>query len=234
MLPTASLSLCIAALSTLLASAPASASAFKGSATWFNNPADAPGSCGVAFNDADMIAAVSGDLIKGYQDPAYCGKFASVTSNGKTIKVQLLDTCPDCVPTSLDLSPMAFKALEPNLDIGVLDIKWTLVDDSASKPSTTTSAFTTTESAPLAASTDPTSDPTPEPTTTSADQPTNEPSDPKTTPEPTTTLGDSEPSGTPDTTNTDEASSNSQKRSLDYVQPDTFRRRRLFKRPNSI
>jgi hypothetical protein len=105
----------------------AQAFAFNGKATFYTNPDFHPGSCGFGFSDQDFIAAVSGDLIHGYQDPHYCNQCALVTYKGKSVKVRLVDTCPTCEKTSLDLSPIAFQKLE-NLVVGILSISWELVD----------------------------------------------------------------------------------------------------------
>ncbi|KAK6094969.1 hypothetical protein MT418_005233 [Batrachochytrium dendrobatidis] len=91
------------------------------------------GACGVGFTDNEFIAAVSQDLFKGFADPSFCGKKAKVTFKGKTITVVLIDSCPGCKPTSLDLSPVAFKALE-DPDIGVIPIQWSLDGSDSPEP----------------------------------------------------------------------------------------------------
>eukprot|EP00835_Amoeboradix_gromovi_P002036 NODE_106_length_19857_cov_0.799980.p10 type:complete len:200 gc:universal NODE_106_length_19857_cov_0.799980:3104-3703(+) len=49
-----------------------------------------------------------------------CGKMVTVNYNGKSIQVPILDECATCDDNHIDLSIGAFKALERNMDIGVL------------------------------------------------------------------------------------------------------------------
>ncbi|EGF79341.1 hypothetical protein BATDEDRAFT_37156 [Batrachochytrium dendrobatidis JAM81] len=122
-----------ASLLTLQLAITTAAQSFAGEATFFSNRPGAPGACGVGFTDNEFIAAVSQDLFKGFADPSFCGKKAKVTFKGKTITVVLIDSCPGCKPTSLDLSPVAFKALE-DPDIGVIPIQWSLDGSDSPEP----------------------------------------------------------------------------------------------------
>ena len=49
-----------------------------------------------------------------------CGSSVSVNYNGKIITVPILDECASCEEGHIDLSISAFKALESNLDVGIL------------------------------------------------------------------------------------------------------------------
>ena len=102
---------------------------YNGKSTFYNNENDAPGSCGFGFSDSEFIAALSGDMMDGYKSPN-CNRFAKVEYKGKSITVKIVDTCPTCEKTSLDLSPTAFRALE-DLDVGLIDIKWEFVEKDA-------------------------------------------------------------------------------------------------------
>ncbi|KAH6572616.1 hypothetical protein BASA60_006528 [Batrachochytrium salamandrivorans] len=113
-------------LATHLIPSLVAAQSYTGEATFFNNPPGADGACGIGFSDTEYIAAVSEDLFKGFADPAFCGKKARVEYKDKSVTVTLIDSCPTCSKTSLDLSPAAFDVLELP-DIGVLAITWSLV-----------------------------------------------------------------------------------------------------------
>ncbi len=107
---------------------------YNGKSTFYNNENDAPGSCGFGFSDSEFIAALSGDMMDGYKSPN-CNRFAKVEYKGKSITVKIVDTCPTCEKTSLDLSPTAFRALE-DLDVGLIDIKWEFVEKGDTKTQT--------------------------------------------------------------------------------------------------
>ena len=110
----------------------ANVDAFVGKATFYNNPPGSFGSCGLQSTDSDLIAAVSMDLIHGFRDLRFCFKFANVYHGDKHVRVRLVDSCPGCKPTSLDLSPAAFNALaDPS--VGVIDIKW-VIEEPLPKP----------------------------------------------------------------------------------------------------
>lgn len=118
-----------AALSTLIPQA----LGYSGRATFYNNPGRHPGSCGESFGDGDLIAALSGDMIRGYRDPERCFRCARVSHEGKSVTVRIVDTCPGCSATSLDLSPSAFNQLA-HPDRGVIPIQWDFVNCDSSVP----------------------------------------------------------------------------------------------------
>jgi rare lipoprotein A (peptidoglycan hydrolase) len=70
-------------------------------------------------------------MMNGYKDPK-CNSCIKASYKGKQVVVKIVDTCPGCQKTSLDLSPAAFNKLE-HPDVGLLDITWEFVScDSAS------------------------------------------------------------------------------------------------------
>jgi hypothetical protein len=105
---------------------PAAVLGYYGKATFYNNPNFAPGSCGFGFSDSEFIAALSGDMMPGYKAPN-CNRMARVEYKGKSVTVKIVDTCPGCEKTSLNLSPVVFQALE-HPDVGLIDIKWDFID----------------------------------------------------------------------------------------------------------
>ena len=57
-----------------------------------------------------------------------CGRQMVVTGpDGRSVTVTVVDTCPGCLPGSVDLTPTAFQQLA-SLDVGRLHgITWTLI-----------------------------------------------------------------------------------------------------------
>ncbi|GAA5899432.1 RlpA-like double-psi beta-barrel domain-containing protein [Sporobolomyces salmoneus] len=99
-----------------------SPSSYSGKATWFTQNGQ-PGSCGKWNNDNTPLVAMSQAMVGSMGNK--CGSWVTIknTSNGKTVKALVQDTCPGCSWGSLDLSLDAFKAIG-NLDTGVLPISW--------------------------------------------------------------------------------------------------------------
>ncbi|KAI9227586.1 MAG: RlpA-like double-psi beta-barrel-protein domain-containing protein-containing protein, partial [Piptocephalis tieghemiana] len=86
------------------------------------------GACGFTSKDSQMVAAVSGDLYGNNPNTSpFCKKKARVSAGGKSITVTLVDKCPGCESTSLDLSSTAFVKLFNSTDAGKVPIKWTVV-----------------------------------------------------------------------------------------------------------
>ncbi|GJJ73789.1 hypothetical protein EMPS_06147 [Entomortierella parvispora] len=95
---------------------------FSGRGTWFT---DSVGSCGTPFDTNDMIVAMNGEQMG---DNTQCGRTVQITSNGKTVKATVVDTCPSeyCATGALDLSQAVFEQLAP-LSVGVIQIEWSFV-----------------------------------------------------------------------------------------------------------
>lgn len=80
------------------------------------------GSCGQTQSAANPdVVAIPAMYMKGK-----CGSCILIDYNGKTLKVKVTDTCPECDPTHLDLSDVAFAKLESK-DKGKINIKWDFV-----------------------------------------------------------------------------------------------------------
>jgi expansin (peptidoglycan-binding protein) len=96
-----------------------------GDATFYTS-ADGSGACLYDANPADVnIAALDASDWAG---SAWCGACADVTTKdaSKTIRVRIVDECPDCNPGQLDLHPDAFAKLAPT-SAGRIPIEWTFV-----------------------------------------------------------------------------------------------------------
>ncbi|KAI8890571.1 hypothetical protein K501DRAFT_266017 [Backusella circina FSU 941] len=98
---------------------------FKGDGTYFY---PGLGSCGHYNTDSDMIVALSYVEMKNGQNPnknKNCGRHIIVKGPKGTVRVKVVDTCPDpyCTSGSIDLSPAAFKKIA-NLKQGRIPISW--------------------------------------------------------------------------------------------------------------
>ncbi|KAI7898883.1 RlpA-like double-psi beta-barrel-protein domain-containing protein-containing protein, partial [Cokeromyces recurvatus] len=81
------------------------------------------GSCGETNTDSEMVCALSIDLMGSHAGSSYCGRFITIKSGSKSVKVKVVDTCPGCGREDIDLSPSAFKKLG-KLEQGVVPITW--------------------------------------------------------------------------------------------------------------
>ncbi|KAG0174622.1 hypothetical protein DFQ28_004279 [Apophysomyces sp. BC1034] len=90
---------------------------YSGSGTFYNVGL---GSCGVTSKDSQPVAALSSDLMQSGQ---YCGKKITISSGTKSVTVTVVDTCPACSKSDVDLSIAAFKEIgDPSK--GRIPIKW--------------------------------------------------------------------------------------------------------------
>ncbi|KAF8606844.1 hypothetical protein BDV93DRAFT_520466 [Ceratobasidium sp. AG-I] len=94
------------------------ARANSGKATWYN-PSVGTGACGWKNKDSEKVVALGPSKYKGK-----CGKYVTVKSGKKSVRAKVVDLCPSCGGSALDMSPAAFKALG-KLDTGVLKVTWT-------------------------------------------------------------------------------------------------------------
>jgi expansin (peptidoglycan-binding protein) len=62
-----------------------------------------------------------------FQESAICGACAEIEGPNSTLRVRIVDSCPDCTtPGHLDLSPQAFEKLAP-LAEGRVKVRWRMV-----------------------------------------------------------------------------------------------------------
>jgi expansin (peptidoglycan-binding protein) len=95
----------------------------SGVATFYST-ADGAGACLYDRNTADPnIAALN---VSDWAGSAWCGACADVTSATGTVRVRIVDECPDCAVGQLDLHPDAFAKLAP-VSAGRVPIDWTFV-----------------------------------------------------------------------------------------------------------
>ncbi len=97
-------------------------SAFQGDGTYY--AATGAGAC--LFDPSPgalLVAAVSASHWDG---SALCGACADVAGPDGSVRVRIVDLCPDCTPASLDLSPEAFQHIA-KLERGRVAIRWQVV-----------------------------------------------------------------------------------------------------------
>ncbi|KAF8900141.1 RlpA-like double-psi beta-barrel-protein domain-containing protein-containing protein, partial [Gymnopilus junonius] len=81
------------------------------------------GSCGFWNMNKERVVALNPI---DYAGGTRCGKWVHLNYQGKTARAKVVDLCPSCGLTGIDLSPAAFRALAP-LDVGQLHIDWEYV-----------------------------------------------------------------------------------------------------------
>lgn len=102
---------------------------YSGTGTFFNPSTEggSMGACGDHESDSAHIVALNskqyGDMGK---KSGWCGKKVKISYNGKTTYATINDACPECAYGDLDLTHTVFKALEDDMDKGVIDIDWSL------------------------------------------------------------------------------------------------------------
>ncbi|KAI0092378.1 RlpA-like double-psi beta-barrel-protein domain-containing protein-containing protein [Irpex rosettiformis] len=90
------------------------------------------GSCGITSSATDHIVAVSSSFFDTFSGATanpnanpVCGRKMTVSFQGKSTAVTVVDRCPGCGPTGIDLSPAAFNELA-SPDLGRIQVTWTL------------------------------------------------------------------------------------------------------------
>jgi expansin (peptidoglycan-binding protein) len=93
-----------------------------GEGTYYD--ADGSGACSFdpSPNALDVAALNSVD----WAGSAYCGACADVTGPNGSVRIRIVDLCPECKTGDLDLSPQAFEKIAP-LEQGRVPITWQLV-----------------------------------------------------------------------------------------------------------
>ncbi|MCE0539996.1 hypothetical protein LWF15_31320 [Kineosporia rhizophila] len=102
---------------------------YSGIATFYG--ATGAGNCSYEPTGDLMVAAMNE---QDYQGSQACGSFVDVTGpKGNTVRVKIVDRCPECAPGHIDLSAEAFAELAEPVQ-GRIDISWKLVSPSVSGP----------------------------------------------------------------------------------------------------
>ncbi len=102
---------------------------YSGIATFYG--ATGAGNCSYEPTGDLMVAAMNQQDYEGSQA---CGSYVDVTGpKGNTVRVKIVDRCPECQPGHIDLSAEAFAKLAEPVK-GRIDISWKLVSPSLSGP----------------------------------------------------------------------------------------------------
>lgn len=85
------------------------------------------GSCGQTHSDSEAVVAIPEGMMNNPANPnlnPLCGQTITISYGGQEHTAEIVDTCGGCYETSIDLSPTLFKAVAPNGDGRVSDVKW--------------------------------------------------------------------------------------------------------------
>ncbi|ORZ06939.1 RlpA-like double-psi beta-barrel-protein domain-containing protein-containing protein [Absidia repens] len=102
---------------------------YKGTATWFLPASEggSTGACGPKEGNHSPIVALNhpqyGNMSK---KSKWCGKKIRITGPKGSVTATVNDACPECKHGDLDLTPVLFKKVIGDMDIGVGKIKWHL------------------------------------------------------------------------------------------------------------
>ncbi|KAG7091831.1 hypothetical protein E1B28_008235 [Marasmius oreades] len=91
------------------------------------------GACGRNNNANELVAAAAVGVFDNFpghtanpnKNPI-CGKKAKVSFGGKSVTVTIVDRCPGCGASGIDLSPAAFQKLAPLSKGRLRGAKWTV------------------------------------------------------------------------------------------------------------
>ncbi|WP_309223772.1 expansin EXLX1 family cellulose-binding protein [Micromonospora sp. CP22] len=109
----------------VLLAPPAAGTLHKGKATFYDSKG-AGGNCSYPAAPADRRYVALGP--SEYADGAACGGYLDVTGPKGTVRVMVMDQCPECPPGHIDLSREAFARIADPVQ-GVVDVSHRLVVD---------------------------------------------------------------------------------------------------------
>jgi hypothetical protein len=85
-------------------------------------------SCGLTGSNSDLLVAMNApDMANGVNpnNNPHCNKMINIYYNGVgPIQGKVVDTCPECVSGSIDVTDSLFKAIAPNGDGRVKGVSW--------------------------------------------------------------------------------------------------------------
>ncbi|KAL4947629.1 hypothetical protein BDW69DRAFT_110226 [Aspergillus filifer] len=116
-------------------SSASSSSATSGTATFYGGNLSG-GTC--SFTDYTLPSGITGVAYSGsaWDNAAECGACVEITGpNGNTVKAMIVDQCPECEATHLDLFESAFTTLA-SASAGEIDISYAIVPCSITTPLT--------------------------------------------------------------------------------------------------
>ncbi|HLF13686.1 MAG TPA: expansin EXLX1 family cellulose-binding protein [Bacteroidota bacterium] len=95
----------------------------SGEATYYTF-ADGTGNCMYDATPSDLMLGAMND--PDYGNSEVCGECVELTGPDGTIKIRIVDRCPECLSGDIDLSPEAFSLIAP-LSRGRVPINWHLI-----------------------------------------------------------------------------------------------------------
>lgn len=104
-----------------------SSGTYTGTATWFKPASEggSQGACGPEEDDDSYIVALNapqyGNMSK---KSSWCGKKVKITGPKGSVVAVVNDACPGCSHGDLDLTPILFKQVVGDMNIGVAKISW--------------------------------------------------------------------------------------------------------------
>jgi len=108
---------------TLRAQCPVEPEIHSGEATYYTF-ADGSGNCLFDPTPDDLMVGAMNN--SDYGDSWVCGECVSLTGPDGTIRIRIVDRCPECLPGDIDLSPSAFSLIA-DLSRGRVPITWEVV-----------------------------------------------------------------------------------------------------------
>jgi expansin (peptidoglycan-binding protein) len=103
---------------------------FHGTATYFHPATNGGpiGACGPRESDSSHIVALNAPQYgKISKKSSWCGKKVKITGPHGTTIATINDACPECSHGSLDLTPVLFKKVVGDYDIGEGHISWSVL-----------------------------------------------------------------------------------------------------------
>lgn len=95
----------------------------SGQATYYDS-ANGDGAC--SFGPSPEAMNVAALNAPDYANAAWCGACADVTGPSGSVRVRIVDKCPECPSGNLDLSPQAFAQIAA-MELGRVAINWEFV-----------------------------------------------------------------------------------------------------------
>lgn len=86
--------------------------------------ADGSGNCSFQATPSDLNVAAMNQT--DYAASAVCGSCAEITGPSGSVRVRIVDRCPECAPGDIDLSREAFAKIAA-VELGRVAIQWTFV-----------------------------------------------------------------------------------------------------------
>lgn len=102
----------------------------NGEATFYWG-ANGEGSCSFDSSTSDLLIGAMN--LFDFAGSQICGAYVRVTGPDTTIKIRIVDLCPECPRGNIDLSPQAFSLIADTL-LGRVPISWYLVPGETEGP----------------------------------------------------------------------------------------------------